>query len=332
MEHIDNIIQNIKHLDLLSAIRYIHKNLIDTNNIKILITSHIALSHMHRQIQNVCFVKNYLVISQNIMGILNLYSIIPTELISQLSHNHHGFTGFLDIFNHIITYKLYKGWIRNHYYLEYDSKKTLKTTTNPTVDIIKSLASSQHHFSQNSRNQVKNFSTELELYFSGYLSQKNKSSLGLKKILQYFFQKKVSIIENHHQTLRPADNHRLKIGNLKINQQYNKLGRDSLVGRTSCNTHQSIKIILHNMSYKEYLSFHHSLEKLKLLSQIINNYLSSSIQVVIYAELDNATVLPCKISSQKKHQLGFSSWISGKCSNKTNLVSLIKRDKKPCHN
>lgn len=333
MEHIDKIIKNSKNIELLSAIRYIHKNLIDTNNIKILLTSHIALSHMHSQIHNISFMRNYLVISQNIMGVLNLYSIIPAELITKLSNNHQDFTGFLDIFNHVITYKLYNGWVRNHYYLEYGSTKQKNTATkNPSVSIIKSLASDQGDFCQSASNNSNHCCDDLELYFSGYLSQKNKSAFGLKNILQYFFQKKISIIENHHQTIRPSDNHRLKIGSLKTNQQYNKLGENSLVGKTSCNTNQSIKIILHNMSYKEYLSFHHSLEKLNLLSQIINNYLSGSVQVVIYAELDSVTILPCKISSQKKHQLGFSSWVSGKGANKTSLILLKKQDIKSCHN
>lgn len=263
--------------------------------------------------------KNKWDMSVNFMGLTGAQGVLPyhyTELISarqkvkdrSLSH-------FLDLFNHRTISLFYQASNKYKLPIEYERKKLSATTAirdNFTQILLSLIGLGTEH--TNNRLYT---SDESLFYYSGLLSQKVRTTSGLKQILSSHFNIPVEINEFVGQWQELIEDVRTRLpGRENPHGQNNCLGRSIMLGRNGWFAQGKINIILGPLSGKQMQTFSPGTSALKALNEIVQLYagLEYSYDFIIRVKRSD---IPEKIqlSAKNKPIVGWNTWLSSKPNN-----------------
>jgi predicted component of type VI protein secretion system len=315
----NKLLSELNHLEqaeFFNAVKVIKKTIAKAKTtLEVLFTSTLSLAHTAKQIDKIETTANTLLVSQNIFGIINLYSILPSSYLEIFSANHDRLKSFIKIVDHLLTDKFYQSWCRAHFYTDYSDESFSQY---PSYNIVKSVIShdkTKKYLPCNEENKP----PEILQFFSGESSKKDISRRGLEALLNYYFSLEIKVIENYPQQVSAESNSLLKISSEKSNRQYNRLGIDSLLGKKSWNSSQSVLIQIESTDFKDYLDFNPSSKKIKLLEDMVRQQLGNDVNFSTNAIINNNSITPYRLTYKKDRNemnkaghLGFSTWLTGK--------------------
>jgi len=249
------------------------------------------------------------------LGLTGGTGVLPyhyTELILQrLKQKDESLSQFLDIFNHRTISLFYQAGTKYSLPIEYERKKL-----NPSLKKGRSAASQAllamiglGTQGLTDRLQVRD---ESLLYYSGLLTQKVRTSSGLKQILSDYFNLPVRIQEFVGQWQELIPDIRTRIASkLEPKGQNAALARSAMLGAKGWIAQGKIKILLGPLNKEQFYRFAPGTKSLEAMNDMVQMYLGLEHDYEFIIEVKRAD-LPRKITLDKKNPpiLSWNTWLS----------------------
>ena len=251
----------------------------------------------------------------NFLSLAGSIGVLPyhyTELILQrLKQKDESLIQFLDLFNHRTISLFYQAGTKYSLPIEYERKKL---NTNPKKD--RSTASQAllsviglGTAGLSDRLQVKD---ESLLFYSGLLTQKIRTSTGLKQILSDYFDLPVRIQEFVGQWQELIPDIRTRIASkLEPKGQNAALAKSAMLGARGWIAQGKIKILLGPLNKEQFNRFAPGTKALAAMNDMVQMYLGLEHDYEFIIEVKRAD-LPNKITLNKKAPpiLSWDTWLS----------------------
>lgn len=270
-------------------------------------------------------------LSVNFIGLTGAQGVLPfhyTEMILQrFKIKDNTPSDFFDLFNHRTISLFCQASYKYNLPIEYERKKLnppkVKSRDDHTQVLMSLIGLGTNNL--NNRLYVRD---ESLFYYSGLLSQRIKTTSGLKQIVQSYFNIPVEINEFVGQWQELIEDVRTRLPGRDIpSGQNNSLGRSVMLGRKGWFAQGKINIILGPLSKEQLNIFSPGTQAIKSLNEIVQLYIGMeySYDFIIKVKRND---LPDKIQLSSKAQpvMGWNTWLStqSKQSSHTNRTIDIK--------
>lgn len=254
-------------------------------------------------------------IAVNFMGLTGSQGVLPyhyTEMIlSRLKMKDESLAHFLNMFNHRTISLFYQASNKYKLPIEYERKK-LNPPKTKLSDNYSQVLSSLIGLGTKHLNDRLYIKDESLFYYSGLLSQKTKTTSGLKQILRSYFNIPVEINEFVGQWQELIEDVRTRFpGRENPNGQNNCLGRSVMLGRKGWFAQGKINIVLGPLSKEQLKIFSPGTKALKSLNEIVQIYAGMEYSYDFIIKVKR-TDIPNKIqlSSNPQPIMGWNTWLS----------------------
>lgn len=259
--------------------------------------------------------KNKWELSVNFMGLTGSQGVLPYHysemILNRLKIKDESLTHFFDLFNHRTISLFCQASNKYKLPVEYERKilnppKT-KLRDNHTQVLLSLIGLGTKYL--NNRLYIRD---ESLFYYSGLLSQKVKTSSGLKQIIRSYFSIPVEINEFVGQWQELIDDVRTRLpGNESPEGQNNQLGRSVMLGRNGWFAQGKINISLGPLTKKQLNIFSPGSKALKSLNEIVQIYLGMEYSYDFILKVKRNDI-PKKIqlSSTANPIIGWNTWLS----------------------
>ncbi len=251
----------------------------------------------------------------NFMNLAGSIGVLPyhyTELILQrLKQKDESFLHFLDLFNHRTISLFYQAGTKYSLPIEYERKK-LNSNSKKNKSVSSQLLLSLIGLGTQGLTERLNIKDESLLYYSGLLTQKVRTSSGLKQILADYFDLPVRIQEfvGHWQELIPDI--RTQIASKQEPKGLNaSLGKSAMLGAKGWIAQGKIRILLGPLNKEQFYRFAPGTKALAAMNDMVKLYLGLEHDYEFVIEVKRAD-LPNKIMLGKKSSpiLSWNTWLS----------------------
>ena len=270
-------------------------------------------------------------LSINFMGLTGAQGVLPyhyTEMILQrFKIKDNSISHFFDLFNHRTISLFYQASNKYNLPIEYERKRLnppkVKIRDDHTQVLMSLVGLGTKYL--NNRLYIRD---ESLFYYSGLLSQRIKTTSGLKQIIQSYFNIPVEINEFVGQWQELIEDVRTKLPGKEIpSGQNNCLGLSVMLGRKGWFAQGKINIILGPLTKKQLNIFSPGTPAIKSLNEIVQLYLGMEHSYDFIIKVKRSD-LPNKIQLSTTTQpiMGWNTWLSthsNKSSN-TNEIVYIK--------
>jgi len=251
----------------------------------------------------------------NFMGLTGCMGVMPyhyTELILQrLKQKDESLAHFLDLFNHRTISLFYQAATKYHLPIEYERKKlslNSKKNRDPQTQALLSLIGLGTTGLEN-RLQIKD---ESLLFYSGLFTQQVRTTSGLKKILQDYFDIPVEIQEFIGQWQELIPDIRTRIASRTQPKGQNaKLGQSTMLGHKGWFAQGKIRISLGPLNREQFYKFAPGTAALRALNDMVRMYVGIEHDYDFTITVKRKDI-PRKITLNKHASpiMGWNTWLS----------------------
>ena len=253
--------------------------------------------------------------SVNFMGLTGSQGVLPfhyTEMILQrLKIKDKTLSNFLDLFNHRTVSLFYQASNKYNLPIEYERKILSPSKSKKTNDHSQILLSLIGIGTKNLNNRL--YARDESLFFySGLLSQRIKTTSGLKQILRSYFDIPVDINEFVGQWQELIEDVRTKLPGIENpNGQNNCLGKSVMLGRKGWFAQGKINIILGPLTKEQLSIFAPGTKALRALNEFVQLYIGMEYSYDFIIRVKRIDVpKKIKLSSETKPIIGWNTWLS----------------------
>lgn len=238
-------------------------------------------------------------LSSYFLGLLGPQGPLPmylTEYAHERKIHYHDETliHFLDMFHHRMLSFFYRAWADNQpvVHLDHSDKDKFKNYTGSFFGIGDAACQNRDELSDYNK-----------LFMSGHLSCQTKHVQGLESLIFSFFKLPVKINEFIGEWISlPEDN----ICQLGLGSDVSTLGENVIVGARIWEAQQKFRIIFGPLSYEIYKTFLPGNYSLKILIDMVRNYVGDIFNWDLQLILKKEEVPPLEINGHQ--QLGYTTW------------------------
>jgi type VI secretion system protein ImpH len=220
---------------------------------------------------------------------------------------------YLDCFNHRLLSLFYRAWSKNRLYIGFENAIKHGPSKDTGANILKSFHGEMVFFPTNVL--PKNFGC----FFSGILSQKPASALGLKQILACFLNLPVNIKKNVGKWIIISKEEKTKIATKK-QENYNSLADQAMLGGRFCSHATYFQVSIGPLTLGQFEKLLPGGDLINQVWQIICYYAPSHLKCQIQLILKASQVPMCAVKIMGGGQLGLNTWLQRK------VCTLDKKD------
>jgi len=251
----------------------------------------------------------------NFMSLAGSIGVLPyhyTELILQrLKQKDESLLRFLDIFNHRTVSLFYQAGTKYSLPIEYERKK-LNTNLKKSRSVSSQALLSMIGLGTQGLTDRLQVRDESLLFYSGLLTQKVRTSSGLRQILSDYFDLPVRIQEFVGQWQELIPDIRTQIASkLEPKGQNASLGRSAMLGARGWIAQGKIRILLGPLNKDQFYRFAPGTKALTAMNDMVQLYLGLEHDYEFVIEVKRAD-LPNKITLNQKAPpiLSWNTWLS----------------------
>ena len=264
----------------------------------------------------------------NFMGLTGALGVLPyhyTELIlNRIKLKDNSLADFLDLFNHRTISLFYQASNKYKLPIEYERKQLSHSDNKKRDNFTQALLSLIGLGTQNINDRLYT-SDESLFYYSGLLSQKIKTTSGLKQILQSHFNVPIEINEFVGQWQELIEDVRTRLpGRQNPKGQNNCLGRSVMLGSNGWFAQGKINIILGPLSSEQLKTFSPNTTALKALNEIVQLYVGMEYNYDFIIRIKRSDI-PKKIQMGGKNKpiIGWNTWLATKQNSSRNKNEMV---------
>jgi type VI secretion system protein ImpH len=198
---------------------------------------------------------------------------------------------FIDSFNQRVIELAYSVWKLGEFAMELNQADSAKAFL---------LALCGGHLARN-----ETLPDDAKIYYSGLLSQQNRSKESLAQMLSDFFEVPASI----HSFAGEWINLHSQASQLGSKPHFNRLGVDTLLGTRIWQAQHRFLIRLGPLNYEQFLRLLPNGDWLKCLSRIVQNYVGAEYAFSTELILPSELIPKCILNNQQPFQLGWNTWL-----------------------
>ncbi len=253
------------------------------------------------------------------LGLFGQNAILPdhfTELLLTRAHaKDFAMRDFFDIFNQRATELFYHAWRAAHFFISYEQDKNwLKQ--DPSLSLVMALTGKK----SNQQAQWENvWQPDALIYYSGFLANQIRTREGLQQILSDYFRLPIKIKSFLGEWLQLSGNEMTRIGKLGAHHQ---LGVNALLGERVWHVQNRFLVEISVDNYSAFYQLLPCFSVLKLMRQIIAEYVGLEFSFEIRVKLEKELIPACQLRNQNAFHLGWNSWLKAGCAKQNkNIVS-----------
>ncbi len=253
----------------------------------------------------------------NIMGLTGAMGVLPfhyTELIlKRQKQKDETMDHFFDLFNHRTLSLFFQASVKYNLPLHYERNKLHNSQKNQHEPQTRALLSLIGMGTAGLANRLYT-SDESLIYYSGLLSQKVRTSTGLKQMLRSHFNIPVEIDQFIGQWQDLIDDVRTKLPEFNNPTGRNIcLGRSAMLGKKGWFAQGRIHIILGPLNKQQLQTFAPGTHALKALNELVRMYVGMENDYEFIIRIKRSDI-PEKIQLGKKEPaiMGWNTWLSNK--------------------
>jgi type VI secretion system protein ImpH len=251
----------------------------------------------------------------NFFGLTGSMGVMPyhyTELILQrLKQKDESLVHFLDLFNHRMASFFYQAATKYKLPIEYERKKlnhTVKKNRDSQTQLLLSLLG----LGTNGLNDRLHIKDESLLFYSGLFTQQVRTSIGLKQILQDYFDIPVKIQEFVGQWQELIPDVRTRVASRSQTKGQNaKLGQSTMLGQKGWFAQGKIRISLGPLNRDQFYRFAPGTKALRALNDMVRIYVGIERDYDFIIEVKRKDI-PKQIRLNKSTSpiMGWNTWLS----------------------
>lgn len=255
--------------------------------------------------------KNQPLVTVNFMGLFGQNGALPwhyTLLLQKLHReNKPELESFLDIFNHRALSYFYRASSKYQLPLIYENSERYHSL-NTFTRILKSLVGLGTPYID----KFPDLPVDTILYYAAYYANQPRSAIGLKSILQHYFQLKVLIKQWQGKWVKINALDVTSLGkSLTKPVAYNQLGINAILGNYIFQVQNSFTICLGPLTYEQFQNFTPIGHQLTQLIQLAKFYCGIEFVFNLQFVVEYPTV-PClqlTVSKPNTMRLGWNTWL-----------------------
>ena len=291
----------------------------DTESIRF--HTHQTLNFPASEIHNIKKVKKKSGLTQwdvmiNFIGLTGAMGVMPyhyTEMILQrIKMKDHSLEHFFDLFNHRTISLFYQAATKYNLPVEYERKK-ISTPLNKNNDQHTQVLLSLIGLGTSNLNNRLYTKDESLVYYTGLLSQKVRTTTGLKQLIQSHFDIPVKIKELVGQWQELIDDVRTCLPSKETPKGLNNcLGKSVMLGKHGWFVQSKISIILGPLNKKQLKYFSPGTTALKALNEIVRLYVGIEYDYDFKIRLKKSDIPErTSLSNEQQPVMGWNTWLSG---------------------
>ncbi|VAW63950.1 Uncharacterized protein ImpH/VasB [hydrothermal vent metagenome] len=253
----------------------------------------------------------------NLMGLTGSMGVLPfhyTELIlKRQKQKDSSMEMFFDLFNHRILSLFFQASVKYNLPLHYERNRLHNAEKDKQEPQTRALLSLIGMGTKGLNNRLYTKDESL-IYYSGLLTQKVRTSTGLKQILRSHFQIPVEIDQFVGQWQDLVDDVRTKLPDFNNPTGRNVcLGRSAMLGKKGWFAQGKIHIILGPLNKKQLTSFAPGTQALKALNELVRMYVGMENDYEFKIRVKRSDI-PDKIQLGSKEPaiMGWNTWLANK--------------------
>lgn len=238
-------------------------------------------------------------LSSYFLGLLGPQGPMPmylTEYAHERKIHYHDETliHFLDTFHHRMLSFFYRSWADNQpvVNLDHSDQDKFKNYTGSFLGIGDAACQNRDELADSNK-----------LFMSGHLSCQTKHVQGLESLIFSFFRLPVKIKEFVGEWISLPKDNQCQLG---LGSNVNTLGENIIVGSKVWEAHQKFRIIFGPLSYADYKIFLPGNYSLKILIDMVRNYVGDIFNWDLQLILKKEEVPSLEINGHQ--QLGYTTW------------------------
>lgn len=228
------------------------------------------------------------------------------EILERLRYGDTALKDFLDIFNHRLFSFFYRAWAKNRIYMHFERSQKYGTTH----DVTKLVLSGFHGSALKSTHNL--LPSNVATFFSGLLTQQPASAYSLQSILSTFLSLPVEIEQFSGSYLNLPKEALTQIASLPLKSNYNRLGKDAMVGSKVWSKGSKFSILIGPMPFSIFNKLLPGGSLLFEVVRIVKYYCNNNLAFNMRLLLKKEEVPKCQLSSTTPFSLGWNTWVISK--------------------
>ena len=299
--------QAVRLLQRLSPHREMVGNFVTPSTEVVRFTARRALTFPASEVHALEFLDNKpALMTVNFMGLTGPEGVLPlcyTDfVIERWERRDTGVADFFDIFNHRIVSLFYQAWEKYRFTVSYERGEKDRLSQNLADLIGLGTAGLQQRLSPD-------VADESLLYYTGLLSQRPHSAVGLEQVLSDYFEVPVAIDQFTGKWYRLDKRNQTSL--TESNTLYESLGIGTVVGDQVWDQQSLVRVRLGPLELSQYLDFLPGGAAYKALRRLVNFYSGEQLDFEAQLILKRDKVPPCTLGEQDETapQLGWVTWM-----------------------
>ena len=241
------------------------------------------------------------------MGLTGAFGALPdyySEMVLQRIHlKDNTLKDFLDIFNHRSISLFYKAWVKNKFYVSYETNHALRGTEDRFSDVLRSV---QGNGTLKLQNRLR-VSDEVLLHYVGVFAQQPRSAVLLEQLINDYFSLSVKVLQFQSQCIRLNPSEYTKIGDKK--NSYNQLNVNAVLGEKVWDVMGKFRIYIHSLSYAEFYSLLPEKNYMLTLQELVRYYVGPQLNFDFQLDLKKGEVPFSQLCKGNPLYLGWNVWL-----------------------